>query len=141
MLIQILLLVPGLAGAAERFGRGHHLGFSVGTPAGLNLESRREFGRSAFTLAGGYWGSLYGVQGGIAATRWGNQRTYFVGNVVAGHSFIRDHDTHEEETWTYFGGEVAFHHRRFFIAPGLSAGGGTFRSPQLLARAGFVWPL
>lgn len=131
----ILILVSGSPAAAERFGRGHHLGFSLGTPAGLNVEYRLEFGTSALAIAGGYFGSLYGVQGGIAVARWGNRRTYFTGNIVAGHS------TAEEHTWTYGGAEVAFHHRKFFLAPGLSAGDGTYQSPQLIARAGFSWPL
>ena len=142
----IAVLVLGIfsacgAHAASRFEPSHQLGFSIGTPAGLNAEYMREFGEGAFFLSGAYFGSLYGAEAGVSVFRTGTMRKHMAIYLVAGHSFLRERNTRAKKRWTYGGVEVLLRRRRLFFAPGISVGGGSYSNPQLMARIGFTWPL
>ena len=150
LLLGVLLLaVPSLSWG-EGFERGHLLGSSLGTPAGLNLEYSYEFGSKAIYLSGGYWGSVEsGIQGGLTLERSGSQRKFFAVNLVAGNLHYHPSDKGDDVDWTYGGAEAYFRYRAFFIAPGFGFGGGmfdwnhtphdNFHGPLLLARLGFIW--
>lgn len=141
------LLAQSAAATEEPFPRGHQLGFSVGTPSGLNLEYAYEFGKRAVYLSGGYYGTdISGIQGGLTLERSGSTRKAFSINLVGGHLALRQSEGSNLDTWSYGGIEVHLRYRRIFLAPALTFGGGTFDSrtvsnPVLLARLGFTWPL
>lgn len=145
-------LTPGAAPAEESFERGHQLGFSVGTPAGLNAEYAYEFGRRAISLSGGFYGKDFlGVQGGLSLERSGSARKAFSVNFVGGHIFARDSNSSQPKrvSWSYVGLEANLRYRRVFLAPDLSFGGGWIENPYhrilnnpvLLVRLGMIWPL
>ena len=148
----IAFLTPSAAVAEETLERGHQLGFSVGTPAGLNAEYAYEFGRRAISLSGAFYGrDLLGVQAGLSLKRSGSARTACSVNLVGGHISLRGSDSSKlkRATYTYAGLEANVRYRRLFLAPGLSFGGGWvedpyhrgINNPTLLARLGMIWPL
>jgi hypothetical protein len=150
VLVPIIAFLTASAAAAEEpFERGHQLGFSVGTPIGLNAEYAYEFGRRAISLSGAFYGrDGHGVQAGLSLERSGNARKAFSVSIVGGHIFFRNSDSSEPSTtyWTYAGLEANLRYRRLFLAPALSFGGGRsegdrISNPVLLVRLGMIWPL
>ena len=145
----IALLAPSAALAEDVFERGHQLGFSLGTPIGLNAEYAYEFGGRAISLCGAYYGrDGHGIQAGLSLERTGDARKAFSVNFVGGHIFFRNSDDPDPNTtyWTYAGLEANLRYRRLFLAPVLSFGGGRsegdrINNPLLLARLGLIWPL
>ncbi len=140
------IVVVGSA-SAEPFVRGHQLGFSLGTPAGLNLEYAYEFGRREIFLSGAHYGSdLHGIHGGFTLERGDNARKYFAVNVVGGYLYLFDEDRDEVTKWGYGGFEGALHYRAFFIAPAVTFGSGKVEDLNqdgimILGRLGFRWRL
>jgi len=153
VLISIFaFLTPSAAAADESLEQGHQLGFSLGTPAGLNAEYAYEFGRRAISLSGGFYGvDFLGVQAGLTLERSGNARKAFSVNLVGGHIFVRDSNKSQPKrlSWSYGGLETNLRYRRLFLAPVLSFGGGwredpyhrQLGNPVLLVRLGMIWPL
>ncbi len=148
----IAFLTPSAAAAEESFERGHQLGFSLGTPAGLNAEYAYEFGRRAISLSGAFYGrNLLGVQAGLTLKRSGSARKACSVNFVGGHIFLRGSDSSElkRASLSYAGFEANLRYRRLFLAPGLAFGGGWvedpyhrgINNPVLLVRLGMIWPL
>jgi len=145
------LLTRSAAAEEEPFKRGHQLGLSAGTPAGLNVEYAYEFGRRAVYVSGGFYGTdFYGVQAGVTLERSGSQRKALSLNLVGGHFSVEDDtDNSQQDTWSYGGVEVHLRYRRIFLAPVISFGDGSVNNsgwrndnnPVLLARLGFTWPL
>ena len=141
-LVAALVLVShaGLCSAAQ-FERAHELGLSLGTPSALNAEYSCELGNRALYVSGGYWGRLYGAQVGGSTLRKGTSETHGSLNVIGGYFAGKETDTSEWKNWTYGGAEIFFKWRRFFAAPGLCVGGGSFSNPQIVGRLGFTWKL
>jgi hypothetical protein len=132
------------AWADEPFTRADRLGFSGGTPSGLNLEYSHEFGRRAVFLSGGYWGSeLYGGQGGVSLERGGVERKHFSVNLVGGYLRLIDED--DLLTRLGYGGlEAYFRYRAFFIAPAVTYKSGKIEGLPangvgFVGRLGFLW--
>ena len=132
-------LAATLAWADEPFPRADRLGFSLGSPAALNLEYSHEFGRRAVFLSGGYWGStLVGAQGGVTLERSGKERKQFSVNLIGGYFRLIDEDDLLTR-WGYGGTEAYFRYRGLFIAPAIVFRSGTDDGVDFLARLGFLW--
>ena len=144
-----ILIGAAVAGTveAEPFVRGHQLGVSVGTPAGLNLEYAHEFGKREVFLSGAHYGNeLHGIHGGFTLERGDDARQYFAVNVVGGIFYLLDEAGDQVTKWGYGGFEGAFHYRAFFIAPAVTFGSGKLDDrprdgAAILARLGFRWRL
>ena len=139
--------VAGMASAEQPFARGHQLGLSGGSPAGLNLEYAYEFGTREISVCGGYYGfELWGIQGGFTLVRGDDARKYVAVNLVGGHFYVLDSESDESWEWGYGGFEAAFHYRAFFIAPAVVLANGTRNGTEndgmgILGRLGFRWGL
>jgi len=141
--IQMVALVLASPAASEAThetpSRATSLGFSLGTPAGINIVFAKDLPTTTLTLTGG--GArpgdhgIYGVQVAASLVRSERSRNFRSLNLIGGYSFI-DH-----ETWTYGGVEGFFSWRAFFVAPGLTAGTGDFSSPQFSLQTGLLWAL
>jgi hypothetical protein len=115
------------------------IGFSLLTPAGLNLELERSSGIGTVALAGGYYGSSYGLQLGYTPSPLEFNDRLVRLQMIGGHSVI-DFDGLRDE-WTYLGAEVVFRPKWLIVAPALTWGTGTFSSPEFALRVGILWRL
>jgi hypothetical protein len=116
------------------------LGFSIGTPGVLNLEWEHVSNPVTIAVSGMYWGNTRGIQLGLAPAFMKRQDNKLRLQLIAGTSKIVPEDEPAEK-WTYYGAEVVWRPRRFLLGGGLTGGSGTFSSPQLTLRIGFVWTL
>jgi hypothetical protein len=137
-------------GVTEAFHRGSQLGFSVGTPAGINLEYSYEFGKCAVYASGMYYGSheAYGFQAGVSLARGGTSRKYLSVNLVSGYYFYHQDPPQGDHHWAYGGFEVYLRYRWIFLAPGITFGTGDlenaasdYHGPAGIARLGLTWPI
>ncbi|MFH1009117.1 MAG: hypothetical protein V1800_16710 [Candidatus Latescibacterota bacterium] len=137
--------VPGVAVKAETASgqpnnSRNDLGFSLGTPAALNLEWEHVTGSGTLALSGMYFGDTHGLQVGYAPSRLRSSTNPLRLQVIAGTLQMAPEGA-DLTKWTYVGAEGVWRPGRFLLAIGLTVGSGTDSSPQLTARIGLVWPL
>ncbi len=144
-ILLALALAPaahGSAAAEAEPGSRLRLGFSLGTPAGINLEALEGVGTRALYLSGGYWGStIYGVQAGALLEGYGSARAGVSLGFVVGHFRFREEDSSTYDRWTYAGLEAYLRFHDFVLAPALTEGEGSFSGPVLMVRLGLTRPI
>ena len=118
----------------------HRLGFSLGTPAMLNLVSIVHLPITTISVSGMYWGEdPVGLQVGASVFR-SEQKSFFRAlNLIIGMMDYEDGDYGRE--WNYYGIDGLFSWKLLFIQPGVTAGNGSFSSPQISMQIGFLWTL
>lgn len=124
------------------------VGATIGTPAGLNIRFGFGNGKSAFHFSGGYWGNIIGLQINPMLALYSDERTFQYFSGMIGTSHIGDSDllysgggyrvVSRPKNWTYLGLGYVLHSRGFLLEAGLSAGLGSFSSPQLMLQIGYV---
>lgn len=130
------------------------IGFSVGTPAGLNFVLKKNVAGLPLQVSGFYFGKIYGVEAGYSFYRNEDSHVRSI-QLVAGTSTIEE-DEHryytlsgnlyyeeyeDKKEWNYIGVSTSFHFGGFFIEPGLNVGSGEYSSPQLSLQLGWLWSL
>lgn len=115
----------------------HRLGFSLGTPAMLNLVSMVHLPITTISVSGMYWGEdPVGLQVGASVFR-SEQKSFFRAlNLIFGMV-----ELYEGKEWNYLGIDGLFSWKLFFIQPGVTAGNGSYSSPQISMQFGFLWSL
>lgn len=122
------------------------IGATYGTPSIFNarLGTRSDKGFS-YQVCGMYSKDVYGLQFNPMLLLTKNEKTYQFLSFMVGYSYIRfpefrifDTRISELRTWAYIGAAYALNTRGFFLELGLTAGVGSYRSPQLMLQIGYV---
>jgi hypothetical protein len=114
------------------------LGFSLGTPAGVNLEWEHVATDMTLTASGMIWGSTRGLQFGFTPAFFRTADNKAKVQLIAGISQLNPVNR-KLERWRYAGVEFVWRPRRFLLGLGVTAGTGTFSTPQMSVRIGLVW--
>lgn len=122
------------------------LGFTIGTPAGINLVLSKHKEQYLFRFSGMYWGSgLKGLQMELGYKFSENRNRYHAINILAGLLSIKSTEnqgfgtTIKTNNWQYFGIAYNFNLYGFYLQPGFSIGEGNFTNPQLMFQIGYVY--
>lgn len=122
------------------------LGVVVGTPSGVNLTSAIHANDFIFRLTGMYLPTIYGLQADFGYKFSESDETYHAITLAGGVSRFEtsnDYDYYYHyqlyDYWDYVGLNYMLNTRGFLFAIGLSAGSGTFPSPQLLIQVGYSY--
>lgn len=109
------------------------LGVNLGTPAGLNLALGNWFGRFGVRASGMVYGrKLNGIQGNLGFKLSDNINRSDVLAAIFGSLNI------EKDNWSYFGLVYELNLSGFFFHAGLTAGSGSFSTPQLAVQLGYM---
>jgi hypothetical protein len=109
------------------------LGITVGTPSGVNLAVARWFGQYGVRVCGMAFDSLRGIQAAVAYKISDNSDRSHSVAVVFGGSKITG------KVWNYTGVAYNLNYGNFFLEAGVSAGSGSFTTPQLLLQLGYSY--
>ena len=122
-------------------------GATLGTPAAVNLRIGLRGERTAVHFSGAYWGVPFGIQLSPMLILSKDEKTYHYLTGMLGYAHLEEkveiRDIFSpiivnQTTWAYAGAGYALNTRGFFLELGLTAGVGSFRSPQLMFQIGYV---
>lgn len=109
------------------------LGITLGTPGAVNLAVARWFGQYGVRVCGMAFDSSKGIQANIAYKFSDNaDRSHSVALVFGGSKIMG-------KVWNYAGVAYNLNYGNFFLEAGLSAGSGSFSTPQLLLQLGYSY--
>ena len=123
------------------------IGATFGTPAVGNIRVGVRSEKAAFHFSGGYWGEVFGFQLNPMLLLSKDEKTYHYLSALLGYSHLESERIYrigqytiidEGLNWLYGGVGYVFNTRGFFLELGLSAGSGSFTSPQLMFQIGYV---
>lgn len=123
------------------------IGATFGTPAVGNIRVGVRTEKLAFHYSGGYWGDVFGFQLNPMLLLSKDEKTYHYLSALIGYSHLKSEQIYrigpytiidEGVNWLYGGVGYVFNTRGFFLELGLSAGTGSFTSPQLMFQIGYV---
>lgn len=122
-------------------------GLTLGTPAVGHVRVGGRFDGWAMHASLGYWGEVYGIQLSPMLLLSRDEKTYHYLSGMVGYSHLRYArvtstwnyiNIREQVEWLYAGAGYVFNTRGFFLELGLTAGAGSFSTPQLIFQIGYV---
>ncbi|HEX7028173.1 MAG TPA: hypothetical protein VF268_13105 [Gammaproteobacteria bacterium] len=125
-------------------GEETRVGFSIGTPAGINFVLKKEIFDIPFQISGFRWGSDINARGiEVGYSFYKNQDSWFrTIQFIAGKSKVRDYFRRDEvREWKYAGLSSTLQFGRFYVEPGITAGSGDYSSPEVSLQMGWLWLL
>ncbi|PKL80874.1 MAG: hypothetical protein CVV25_02855 [Ignavibacteriae bacterium HGW-Ignavibacteriae-4] len=122
------------------------IGAALGTPGGINLTGAIHSDKLVVRLSGMLLNTISGIQVDLGFKFSEVKQTYHALSLVAGMSKIEDADLRGYgysiyNTWDYVGINYNMNSKGFLLGVGLSAGSGSYSSPQLLFQIGYSYQI